>query len=482
MTGLPVRRETGASWQIFQPEPLNFRAQGSNFRRRVSSFDVSGARSVGLRPLAEQNMPLGSLSTQSSATQSALAERFCQTRALTTALIAPLAAEDCVVQSMPDASPAKWHLAHTTWFFEQFLLVPHLPGYREFDARFGYLFNSYYETVGERHRRADRGLLTRPKLEEVCAYRESVDEGVADLLARGASPEITGIVELGVHHEQQHQELLLTDLKHLLSCNPLRPAYQVDREATFVAAAATAVEPPTFHPCPEGIYEIGHGGAGFSFDNETPRHRVFLAPFALAHRPISNAEYREFIRDGGYTTPQLWMSDGWATVKSQDWKRPIYWNESLDGEFTLAGERAFDDTAPVCHVSWYEADAFARWAGARLPTEAEWEVVATRERVHGNFLDNGSMHPRIDGGGPGLTQLFGDVWEWTSSSYSPYPGFDPPAGAIGEYNGKFMANQFVLRGGSCVTPASHIRPTYRNFFYPTARWQFSGIRLAKGSA
>jgi ergothioneine biosynthesis protein EgtB len=424
-------------------------------------------------------MPRGSLSAKPSAPQIALAERFCQTRALTTALIAPLAAEDCVVQSMPDASPAKWHLAHTTWFFEQFVLAPHAATYREFDSRFGYLFNSYYETLGNRHRRAERGLLTRPTLEQVRAYRDWVDEGVSDLLTHGAGPDVAALVELGLHHEQQHQELLLTDIKHLFSCNPVRPAY---RDRDMGAPRGAVAEPLLFHAFPEGIYEIGHSGAAFCFDNETPRHRVFLAPFALAHRPISNAEYRDFIRDGGYTTARLWMSDGWATVQAQEWRRPIYWNELLDGEFTLDGECELDAAAPVCHVSWYEADAFARWAGARLPTEGEWEAVATRHTASGNFLDNDRLHPAANGGGRGLTQLFGDVWEWTSSAYSPYPGFEPAAGAIGEYNGKFMANQFVLRGGSCVTPASHIRATYRNFFYPTARWQFAGIRLAKGSA
>jgi ergothioneine biosynthesis protein EgtB len=444
----------------------------------MSSFDVSGARSVGLCASAGQNMPLGSLSKQSSASQTALAERFCQTRALTTALIAPLAAEDCVVQSMPDASPAKWHLAHTTWFFEQFVLGPHAPGYRDFDARFGYLFNSYYETVGERHRRADRGLLTRPTLGDVRAYRDCIDEGISNVLAGGADPDVAVLIELGVHHEQQHQELLLTDLKHLLACNPLHPTYR-ELESS---EPADDVEPLLFYQCPEGIYEIGHSGSAFSFDNETPRHRVFLAPFALAHRPISNAEYRDFVRDGGYTKAQLWMSDGWTTVQTQGWNRPIYWNRALDGEFTLGGEREIAAAAPVSHVSWYEADAFARWAGARLPTEAEWEVVAARQPVEGNFLDDDLLHPAARGTGRELTQLFGDVWEWTSSAYSPYPGFAPAVGAIGEYNGKFMVNQFVLRGGSCVTPASHIRATYRNFFYPTARWQFAGIRLAKGSA
>ena len=422
-------------------------------------------------------MPLGSLSTQTSAPHAALAERFCQTRALTTALIAPLAAEDCAVQSMPDASPAKWHLAHTTWFFEQFVLGPNLAGYRVFDERYTFLFNSYYETVGERHRRADRGLLTRPTLDEVRAYREAVDDAMWHLLGRGVRAELADLIELGIQHEQQHQELLLTDLKHLLSCNPLRPAYRELEEPRSAATAALV-----FYAFPEGIYEIGHEGAAFSFDNEAPRHRVYLQPFSLAHRPVSNGEYRDFIRDGGYSRAQLWMSDGWATVQAQGWKRPIYWNEALDGEFTLGGERTLDAAAPVCHVSWYEADAFARWAGARLPTEAEWEVVAARQPVQGNFLDDGFLHPGANSMESDLSQFFGDVWEWTSSAYSPYPGFQPAAGAIGEYNGKFMANQFVLRGGSCATPASHIRATYRNFFYPTARWQFAGIRLAKGSA
>ena len=423
-------------------------------------------------------MPLGSLSKQSSASQTALAERFCQTRALTTALIAPLAAEDCVVQSMPDASPAKWHLAHTTWFFEQFVLGPHAPAYREFDPRFGYLFNSYYETVGDRHRRAERGLLTRPTLEDVRAYRDYVDEGVLDLLAHGTSSR-----GRGAHRTRPASRATAPGTAADRSEAPLvLQSAAPDLSGARRVRACGHVEPLLFYQCPEGIYEIGHSGSAFSFDNETPRHRVFLAPFALAHRPISNSEYRDFIRDGGYTKAQLWMSDGWATVQAQGWKRPIYWNNALDGEFTLGGERELEAAAPVCHVSWYEADAFSRWAGARLPTESEWEVVAARQPIDGNFLDDDLLHPQANGAGRDLMQLFGDVWEWTSSAYSPYPGFQPAAGAIGEYNGKFMANQFVLRGGSCVTPTSHIRATYRNFFYPTARWQFAGIRLAKGSA
>ena len=444
----------------------------------MSSFDVSGARSVVLCASAGQNMPLGSLSKQSSASQTALAERFCQTRALTTALIAPLAAEDCVVQSMPDASPAKWHLAHTTWFFEQFVLGPHAPGYREFDARFGYLFNSYYETVGDRHRRADRGLLTRPTLEEVRAYRDYVDEGVSDLLAGGtpsrrrgadrARPASRAAAPGTAPDRPEASPVLQSVASHLSASSRVR-------------SLRTTVEPLLFYQCPEGIYEIGHSGSAFSFDNETPRHRVFLAPFALAHRPISNAEYRDFIRDGGYTKAQLWMSDGWATVQAQGWKRPIYWNEALDGEFTLGGERELEPAAPVCHVSCYEADAFARWAGARLPTEAEWEVVAARQPIDGNFLDDDLLHPLRDGAGPRLTQLFGDVWEWTSSPYSPYPGFRPPPAR----SANTTASSWRTSSCCAAVPASrrHAHPReVPQLLLPHARWQFAGIRLAKGSA
>jgi len=441
-------------------------------------------------------MPLGPASPLTSGRAASLAQRVADVRAVSVSLCAPLATEDFVVQSMPDASPAKWHLAHTTWFFEQFVLAPHVPGYRVFDEQFGFLFNSYYETVGARHRRPERGLLTRPTVDEVRAYRDYVDQHLDRLLqTRGARPEIESLIEMGLHHEQQHQELILMDVKHLFSCNPLKPAYR-ERSPHPGPFSQVGEGELKFHSWPEGIYEIGHGGDGFCFDNETPRHRTYLAGFQLAHRLITNAEYFEFIRDGGYRRPELWVSDGWSTVQSQDWTQPLYWSESLDSEFTLAGTRPLDPDAPVCHVSWYEADAFARWAQARLPTEVEWEVVASREPIEGNFLESDVLHPQgtltppspASGRGSksgkvgAMAQLFGDVWEWTSSAYSPYPGFRPLAGALGEYNGKFMANQFVLRGGSCVTPASHIRATYRNFFYPHMRWQFAGIRLAKDSA
>jgi ergothioneine biosynthesis protein EgtB len=433
-------------------------------------------------------MTLGPLTTSSSERPDSLAERYALVRALTNALVAPLTAEDCVVQSMPDASPAKWHLAHTTWFFEQFLLRPHLSGYSAFHDRYSYLFNSYYESVGPRHQRPERGLLTRPTLDEVRAYRDYIDERMATLLAHGITLELAEVVELGLQHEQQHQELLLMDVKHLLSCNPLQPAY-VERPQE--SASRPKSLPLQFRSFPEGIYEIGFNSdttEGFCFDNETPRHREYLQPFALATRLVTNAEYLRFIEERGYERPQLWLSDGWATVQQQEWKRPLYWSEALDSEFTLAGLRALDPATPVSHVSFYEADAYARWANARLPTESEWEVVATRPTLSmtGNFLDGHfrdehGLHPR-----PAATsephrvvQLFGDLWEWTRSPYSPYPGYRPLPGALGEYNGKFMANQFVLRGGSCVTPQSHVRATYRNFFYPHMRWQFGGIRLAR---
>ena len=408
-----------------------------------------------------------------------LTARYRDVRELTERLRAPLSAEDCQVQSMDDASPTKWHLAHTSWFFETFVLAPANSGYRPFHPDFAVLFNSYYQQVGPQHPRPRRGMLTRPTLDEVLAYRAHVDRHVLELLGRanGRSEPLSAIIELGLHHEQQHQELLLTDAKHLLAANPLRPAY---RAAAASAARAKSV-PLRWSAHAGGVGEIGHKGRGFAFDNELPRHRTLLTPFALATRLVTNGEYVAFIEDGGYRNPALWLSDGWNTLHALDWQAPLYW-EHRDGawfEFTLAGLQPLALDAPVCHVSFYEAEAYATWAGARLPTEAEWEVSATGTRIEGNLLDSDRLHPVAARDAAGMQQLFGDVWEWTRSAYAPYPGYRAPNGALGEYNGKFMCNQQVLRGGSCATPASHIRATYRNFFPPTARWQFSGIRLAK---
>jgi ergothioneine biosynthesis protein EgtB len=403
---------------------------------------------------------------------------FDRVRARTRQLVAPLSAEDACVQSMPDASPAKWHLAHTTWFFEAFVLERHDPDYRPFDDRFSYLFNSYYFTVGQMHARPRRGLLTRPSLAEVLAYRDYVEEAVRRLMAEGAGDEeIASRVTLGLHHEEQHQELVLTDIKHLLAQNPMAPAY-----AELPGASGSDPGPMGWVPREGGAVRIGHDGNGFAFDNETPRHRTLLNDHELGSRLVTNGEYREFIDDGGYRKPELWLSDGWTMANREGWKRPLYWMEDLDQEFTLAGTGPIDPHAPVTHVSYYEADAFARWAGARLPTEAEWESAAAELPVEGNFADSGHLKPRASGGGAGLAQVYGDTWEWTASPYAPYPGFRPLAGSLGEYNGKFMCSQLVLRGGSCATPAGHVRPSYRNFFYPHQRWQFSGIRLARDAA
>ena len=408
-----------------------------------------------------------------------LAARYRAVRALTEHLRAPLSAEDCQVQSMDDASPTKWHLAHTSWFFETFVLEAADDDYRPFHPAFREVFNSYYQQVGAQHPRPQRGLLTRPSLDDVLAYRAHVDRRVLDLLLRadgerGAS--IAAVTELGLHHEQQHQELILTDAKHLLAANPLRPAYR-----SAPAAARAPHVPLRWQPQAGGVREIGHDGRGFAFDNERPRHAVALTPFALATRLVTNAEYLAFVEDGGYQQPAVWLSDGWNAAQARGWRAPLYW-ERRDGawwHFTLAGLRPLALEEPVCHVSFYEAEAYATWVGARLPTEAEWEVVAAALPAAGNLLDSGQLHPAPAAPGDGVQQLFGDAWEWTRSAYAPYPGYRPPPGALGEYNGKFMCNQFVLRGGSCVTPGSHIRATYRNFFPPDARWQFSGIRLAK---
>lgn len=399
---------------------------------------------------------------------------------MTVRLADPLSPEDCQVQPMPDASPVKWHLAHTTWFFETFLLIPHASAYRAFHPDFSFLFNSYYNAVGPRIARAERGLISRPSLDEVFAYREAVDAAVAEFLAtadEASLAQTAPVLELGLNHEQQHQELIVTDLKYTLSRNPLRPAYRGDAAIPEDAIAPAA----GWRDFPGGVRWIGHDGEGFAFDNEAPRHRVYVEDFALASHPITNAEFEQFIDDDGYNRPELWLSDGWAQISSRGWQAPLYW-ERVDGRWwtlTLGGFRPLSPGEPVCHVSYYEADAFARWAGARLPTEAEWEVAASGEAVRGNFLESGRLHPGSAAHGTGLAQCFGDVWEWTQSPYTPYPGMKPAAGALGEYNAKFMCNQMVLRGGSCATPGSHIRSTYRNFFPPEARWQFSGIRLAR---
>ena len=399
-------------------------------------------------------------------------------REATQALCATLAPEDTVPQSMPDASPAKWHLAHTTWFFEQFLLAHFDPGYCRFHEGWDYLFNSYYQTVGPMHARPQRGLLTRPTLKEAMDYRAYVDHAMVELLGRrGDEPEVIARVTLGLNHEQQHQELLLTDIQHLFSLNPLQPVF---REAP----PSADVEPILlrFIDGHQGIAEIGHAGEGFAYDNESPRHRELLHPHAIANRCVTNAEFREFIDDGGYRNPALWLSEGWDIVLRERWSHPLYWDDGLETAFTLGGRRAIEASAPVCHVSFFEADAFARWAGGRLPAEAEWEVRARALPVDGNFVDAGVLHPRpahAQGDPEQPLQMFGDVWEWTSSPYVGYPGYRPAAGALGEYNGKFMCGQWVLRGGSCATPAGHVRASYRNFFYPAARWQFSGIRLAR---
>jgi len=410
----------------------------------------------------------------------ALAVLYPQVRGATRALAQGLSPEDCAVQSMPDASPVKWHLAHTTWFFETFVLEAHAPGYRPFDPAYRVLFNSYYNAVGEKHPRPERGMLTRPRLEEILAYRRHVDLSMQSLLAGPRLPAaLAALIELGVHHEQQHQELILTDLKHLLSRNPLKPAYQKPWPLTPVRAR---VRGWIAHAA--GQYEIGHAGPVFCFDNETPRHRIWLNGFLIATHPVTHGDFIDFIEDGGYRRPELWLSAGWDLVNARGWQAPAYW-ERRDGAwhtFTLHGMVPVDPNTPVCHVSFYEAEAFARWAKERLPTEGEWEVAARDAPCDGNFLESGALHPLALRETPAdgtPAQIFGDVWEWTRSDYAPYPGFRTAAGAVGEYNGKFMSGQYVLRGGSCATPASHIRPTYRNFFPPDARWQFSGVRLAR---
>jgi len=401
-----------------------------------------------------------------------LDERYRHVREVTEALARPLSPEDQTVQSMPDVSPTKWHRAHTSWFFETFLLEPRLASFRPFHPAYAYLFNSYYEGVGARYPRPRRGVVSRPGVGEVGEYRRYVDEAMGRLLEDALAPDGEDLVELGLHHEQQHQELLLMDIKHVLSCSPLEPAY-----ATLTFDTPHPVRPAGWIEHPGGPADVGHEGTGFGFDNEFPRHTVHLSPFALADRPVTCGEWIAFMEDGGYGRADLWLSDGWATARAEGWEAPLYWSRVVDDwwVFTLGGPQLVDPSEPVCHVSYYEADAFARWAGARLPTEAEWEVTAATRPPVGNFLDPVILHPRPADG----VALFGDVWQWTSSAYSPYPGFRPAPGAVGEYNGKFMVNQYVLRGGSCVTPLDHVRASYRNFFPPSARWPFTGARLAR---
>jgi len=407
--------------------------------------------------------------------------RYTEVRQTTEALCAPLETDDYQVQSVIDASPPKWHLAHVTWFFETFLLKPFLAGYEPLDARYERLFNSYYNTVGPFHPRAERHTLSRPTVPEIYAYRAHVDRHMTDLIARCPAAHrrtVAHRLTLGLNHEQQHQELLLMDIKRNFFANPLYPAY---REAG--APPGGEAPPWRWLEFPGGIREIGQAaGQPFGFDNEQPRHKVFLRDYALASRPVTNAEYLEFVESGCYARPELWLSDGWTAVRERGWKAPLYWIQ-VDGawhEMTLSGLRPLELAAPVCHASYYEADAYARWREARLPTEAEWEAAASGETLEGNFAESGRFHPRA-AEGPHDAQWFGDVWEWTSSGYAPYPGYRPLEGALGEYNGKFMANQYVLRGGCCATPESHLRVTYRNFFYPHDRWPFTGIRLASDS-
>ncbi len=409
-------------------------------------------------------------------------EQYRRVRRFTEQLCDPLVTEDYVIQPMPDVSPTKWHLAHVSWFFETFLLSPAVPGYQSLHPQYAYLFNSYYNSLGERHCRPKRGLISRPTVKETYAYRRYVDGHVLELLEKldeQRLAELAPIITLGLHHEQQHQELIVTDIKHVLASNPLHPVYR-----TQAPGQASSVPPVEWVAFPEGMYWIGHEGDGFAFDNEGPRHQQFVQPFRLASRLVTNGDYLEFMEDGGYENPLLWLSEGWATVRAEEWKAPLYW-ERRDGRWwmmTLSGLREVDKAEPVCHVSYFEADAYARWADARLPTEAEWEVAAQDVPVAGNFVERGLYHPTpLKASTTGkLAQMYGDVWEWTQSSYAPYPNFKPGPGAVGEYNGKFMCNQYVLRGGSCATSLSHIRSTYRNFFPANAQWQFMGIRLARG--
>ncbi len=418
-------------------------------------------------------MPVTVADQEKTLTAERLREFYREVRGVSLRITQALSPEDQMLQSMPDASPTKWHLAHTTWFFETFILSPHAGGYQPYDPRFTYVFNSYYKQLGGHPYRGNRGLMSRPTLEQVHAYRSHVDAAMLTFLER-APAEALELIELGLHHEQQHQELILTDIKHGLWSGPLRPEATRDTQIEVSAPALSWIE------IQGGIHAIGHHGQGFAFDNEGPRHEVLLRPFAIASRPVTNQEYLQFMNDNGYSRPELWLSEGWDTVCRERWNAPFYWECHENGswwQFAGGSMKPVNSAEPVCHVSFFEADAYARWNGKRLPSEEEWELTAESMPVKGTLLDDYIIHPQ-PAKGEGMQQVLGDVWEWTASPYLAYPGFRPAAGAVGEYNGKFMCNQFVLRGGSCATPASHIRATYRNFFPPQARWQFSGLRLA----
>ena len=452
--------------------------------RRVATLAGSNQRDVGPRT-SSSLLPSSShrlAVTPALLDAAAAAKHLAQVRTRSERLAARVSAEDAQVQSMPDVSPTKWHLAHTTWFFETFLLRPYADGYEPFDADYHYLFNSYYEAEGPRHPRPERGLVSRPGLAEIIAYRAHVSEAMTTLIeqvsGRDDWPHIAALIDLGCHHEEQHQELLLTDIKHVLSCNPLKPAY-----AEPYPKAIESAPDLEWIGFDGGLCHVGHDGDGFAFDCEGPRHKAYLEPFELASRPVTNREYLEFIEDGGYRRADLWLSDAWALNNQDGWTAPLYW-EQEDGDwfvFTLFGRQPINLDQPACHLSYYEADAFATWAGARLPTEAELEVAQTgSDPGPVNDLGTGRLHPTVAPHGTGrMHQLFGDVWEWTRSAFAPYPGFKPSAGAIGEYNGKFMCGQFVLKGGSCVTPPGHWRASYRNFFPPHSQWQVTGARLAR---
>ncbi len=441
--------------------------------------------SKNLKLTVENDMPILQSAHYSS---SRLAQQFQRVRTQTESLVRPLSAEDCQLQSMPDASPAKWHLAHLTWFFETFILEKYEAAFKPFDASFRVLFNSYYNGIGDKHPRAQRGSISRPALAQIMAYRNAVDERMLAVLQRLPNDKaLTQLITLGLQHEQQHQELLLTDIKHAFAMNPAKPAY-----AKRWPLSSIAPQPLAWHDFEGGL--VGHGfdaatGDAFAFDNETPRHPVYIAPFELASRLVTNGDYLAFMADGGYQRPELWLSLGWDWVQTGQHALPLYWQTSESSHtghanFTLQGMVDIDPNTPACHLNYFEADAYARWSGARLPTEFEWELAAANlsvPAIHDNFVENAAYHPipLQQASHVAPAQMFGDVWEWTQSNYNPYPGYKPWEGLVGEYNGKFMCNQFVLRGGSCATPHSHMRASYRNFFPPDARWQFSGLRLAR---